>query len=327
MNFSLNELLVSTYGRFPEVERRPIIGITANYSDIDATVRDRYYKQIISAGGVPVIIPPVADAAIITDTLDKVDGVLLTGGGDYNPLWCGEEPSPKLHNINRERDAAELMLTRLAYNRQIPMLGICRGIQTLAMALGGHVEQDITASPPALPRREGAGSTTALPLIKHSQDADREEATHSVIIEEGSMLFTIYFQNANTQHQAPNTLFVNSFHHQAVAEPGEKFRAVAWASDGVIEAMESVERFGIDTVFFSSSALTLSGMIADFCEDANEMRRKVLQIAETSFFLCDKSKIGKHGLHILAPLKDIDYLITDGQLPDDMTEPGKVITV
>ena len=93
------------------------------------------------------------------------------------------------------------------------------------------------------------------------------------------------------------------------------------------EAMELVERFGIDTVFFSSSALTPSGMIADYCEDANEMRRKVLQIAETSVFLCDKSKIGKHGLHILAPLKDIDYLITDGQLPDDMTEPGKVITV
>ncbi len=232
MNFSLNELLVSTYGKFPEVERRPIIGITANYSDIDATVRDRYYKQIISAGGVPVIIPPVADAAIITDTLDKVDGILLTGGGDYNPLWCGEEPSPKLHNINRERDAAELMLTRLAYNRQIPMLGICRGIQTLAMALGGHVEQDITASPPALPRREGAGSTTALPLIKHSQDADREEATHSVIVEEGSMLFTIY---------QDKVIYVNSFHHQAVDNPGSLFRATAHSKDGVIEAIESTE--------------------------------------------------------------------------------------
>ncbi len=68
---------------------------------------------------------------------------ILTGGGDHNPLWMGEEPSPRLHNINQERDAAELMLTRLAFNRQIPMLGICRGIQTLAIALGGKVYQDI----------------------------------------------------------------------------------------------------------------------------------------------------------------------------------------
>ena len=104
MNYSLDDLLVSAYENFPEAESRPVIGITANYSDIDATVRDRYYKQIISAGGVPVIIPPIADTAIISDSLNKVDGILLTGGGDYNPLWCGEEPSPKLHNINRERD-------------------------------------------------------------------------------------------------------------------------------------------------------------------------------------------------------------------------------
>ena len=188
MSFSLDELLSPAYENFPEAENRPVIGITANYSDIDATVRDRYYKQIINAGGVPVIIPPIADTAIIADTLEKVDGILLTGGGDYNPLWCGEEPSPKLHNINRERDAAELILTRLAYNKQIPMLGICRGIQTLAMALGGHVAQDISSQA----------------TIKHSQDADREEATHSVVIEEGSVLQGIYFPNANTQHPSPN---------------------------------------------------------------------------------------------------------------------------
>ena len=222
MNYSLDDLLVSAYENFPEAESRPVIGITANYSDIDATVRDRYYKQIISAGGVPVIIPPIADTAIIADTLNKVDGILLTGGGDYNPLWCGEEPSPKLHNINRERDAAELILTRLAYNKQIPILGICRGIQTIAMALGGHVAQDISSQA----------------TIKHSQDA---EATHSVIIEEAGMLHDIYFPNANTQHPSPNTLLVNSFHHQAVDNPGSLFRATAHSKDGIIEAIESTE--------------------------------------------------------------------------------------
>ena len=77
------------------------------------------------------------------NTLDHIDALILSGGGDFNPLWCGEEPIPALGGINKERDLPELLLTRLAYNRQLPILGICRGIQTLAIALGGKVAQDI----------------------------------------------------------------------------------------------------------------------------------------------------------------------------------------
>lgn len=243
-NFSIDQLLQPAYSAFPEADRRPVIGITANYSDIDATLRDRYYKQIVAAGGIPVIIPPIADAKIIADTLEHVDAVLLTGGGDYNPLWCGEDPVPGLHNINAERDGAELILTRMAYRRQKPMLGICRGIQTLAMALGGHVDQDI------------------IQQIKHSQDADRSEPTHSVSVEPGSFLYSIYapkkennaapaageitnnLQNAAQEADettVPLTLYVNSFHHQAVDNPGERFRVTARSSDGIIEAIESTE--------------------------------------------------------------------------------------
>lgn len=243
-NFSIDQLLQPAYSAFPEADRRPVIGITANYSDIDATLRDRYYKQIVAAGGIPVIIPPIADAKIIADTLEHVDAVLLTGGGDYNPLWCGEDPVPGLHNINAERDGAELILTRMAYHRQKPMLGICRGIQTLAMALGGHVDQDI------------------IQQIKHSQDADRSEPTHSVSVEPGSFLYSIYapkkennaapatgeitnnLQNAAQEADettVPLTLYVNSFHHQAVDNPGERFRVTARSSDGIIEAIESTE--------------------------------------------------------------------------------------
>lgn len=243
-NFSIDQLLQPAYSAFPEADRRPVIGITANYSDIDATLRDRYYKQIVAAGGIPVIIPPIADAKIIADTLEHVDAVLLTGGGDYNPLWCGEDPVPGLHNINAERDGAELILTRMAYHRQKPMLGICRGIQTLAMALGGHVDQDI------------------IQQIKHSQDADRSEPTHTVSVEPGSFLYSIYapkkennaapaageitnnLQNAASEADettVPLTLYVNSFHHQAVDNPGERFRVTARSSDGIIEAIESTE--------------------------------------------------------------------------------------
>lgn len=215
MKYSIDHLLQPAYASFPEAQRRPVIGITANYSGCDATLRDQYYKQIVAAGGIPVIIPPISDTAVIADTLEQVDGILLTGGGDYNPLWCGEDPLPGLHNINAERDAAELLLTRMAYHRQKPVLGICRGIQTLAMALGGHVNQDITQK------------------VKHSQDADRSEATHTVSVTEGSLLYDIYGGQA--------TLFVNSFHHQAVDDPGDMFRTTALSSDGIVEAIESTE--------------------------------------------------------------------------------------
>ena len=108
----------------------------------------------------------------------------------------------------------ELLITRLAYNRQIPMLGICRGIQTLAMALGGRVMQDISAQA----------------TIKHSQDATRSEPTHSVAVEQDSTLYRIY--QMSSQEGAGGRLFVNSFHHQAVEEPGSKFRVVAKSAPG-----------------------------------------------------------------------------------------------
>ena len=238
-NYSLPSYLETIYSRYPESDRRPVIGITANYADGDATLRDRYYKQVVAAGGVPVIIPPVADSDVIINTLDGIDGLLLTGGGDYNPLWVGEQPSPLLHGINAERDLPELLITRLAYNRQIPMLGICRGIQTLAMALGGEVAQDISL-------------LGVEDIIKHSQDGDRSEATHVVNIVPGTTLHKIYTpqpSTLNTSQQINSSLFtlhssllpVNSFHHQAVRNPGKHFRVSATSPDGVIEAMESSE--------------------------------------------------------------------------------------
>jgi membrane dipeptidase len=212
--FDLQSHLDTIYATYPEANHQPIIGITANYTEGDATLRDRYYKQVVAAGGTPLLIPPVADKDVIINTLEHIDGLLLTGGGDYNPLWGDEEPSPKLHSINAERDLPELLITQLAYNRQIPMLGICRGIQTLAMALGGKVIQNIDAS------------------IKHSQDADRNLPTHSVILLKDSTLFNIYREDE---------IFVNSFHHQAVGDAGSRFRVVATSKDGIVEAMESTE--------------------------------------------------------------------------------------
>ena len=221
--FNLQSHLDNIYATFPEADHKPIIGITANFVDGDAALRDRYYKQIVSAGGVPVIIPPIADQTVIINTLDGIDGLLLSGGGDLNPLWTGEEPIPALKGINAERDLPELLITRLAYNRQIPILGICRGMQTLAVALEGKVRQDISSQ----------STSSGQPRIKHSQDADRSEPTHSVIVQKGSWLYTLY----NNEER----LLVNSFHHQAVADTGKRFSVTAKSPDGIIEAMESSE--------------------------------------------------------------------------------------
>ena len=214
--FDWQSQLATIYASFPEAQRRPIIGITGNYDEHTCKLADGYYRSVQKAGGVPVIIPPLSDTDSIINTLEHIDGLLLSGGADYNPLYANEEPIPALHGINSERDLPELLITRLAYNRQIPILGICRGIQTLAMALGGKVLQDIGQSG-----------------IKHSQDADRSEPTHSITVEQGSTLFNIYKQEEK--------LYVNSFHHQAVGDAGPLLRISATAPDGTIEAIESNE--------------------------------------------------------------------------------------
>ena len=216
--FDLNTHLNQIHSSYPAAHHRPLIGITTNYVDGDATLRDRYYKQVVDAGGTPMLIPPVSDPEVIINTLENIDGLLLTGGGDHNPLWAGEEPQKELHGINATRDLPELLITRLAFNRQIPMFGICRGMQTLAFALGGRVAQDINAT------------------LKHSQEADKSEPTHSVILSPESMIRDIY----DSEH-----IFVNSFHHQAVSDTGPHFQATANSPDGIIEAMESTEHKSI----------------------------------------------------------------------------------
>ena len=213
-SFQLQAQLDAIYGHFPEAKPRPLIGISANTADIDLTLRRVYCDQIVRAGGVPMVLPPVDDAEVLINMLEGIDGLVLTGGADYNPLWYGEQPEKELHTINSTRDLPELLLTRLAFNRQIPILGICRGVQTMAIALGGNLVQDLKT------------------LLKHSQDAPRSEATHSVTITEGSTLYGLYGQET----------FINSFHHQAVKDCGSHLHVVATAPDGVIEAVESTEQ-------------------------------------------------------------------------------------
>ena len=222
-----SQLVASAYASFPEAKRKPVIGITGNYGELTCKLAEGYYKSVERAGGVPVIIPPLSDTDVIINTLEQLDGLVLSGGADYDPHYAGEEPWPTLGTINAERDLPELFITQLAYNRQLPILGICRGIQTLAMVLGGHVRQDISD----------------IQQHNHSQEEDRNIATHTVSIEKDSLLFRIYEQEQqrSTFNVQRSMLSVNSFHHQAVDETGPRFRVIARSDDGIIEAMESTE--------------------------------------------------------------------------------------
>lgn len=234
---------------------KPLIGVTANFSEGQLQLAPGYFRSVEAAGGIPVIIAPKRmPNANMSLLLDRIDGLLLSGGADINPILVGEDPVPALQGINTERDLFELTLTRLAYNRQIPMLGICRGIQVLAAALGGTIMQDIATS---LPHTQ---------LIKHSQDADRATATHFVEAVEGSRIAELLGKR----------FAVNSFHHQAVGQCGPRFRITAQSADGVIEAIESTEMKSIIGVqwhpecFIAEGDTCMMPLFQQFVNDASE---------------------------------------------------------
>ena len=222
---------------FPGHQSVPLIGITGNFGDKGCELAEGYYRSVLEAGATPVVIPPYADRDALCSLLDRLDGIVLSGGADINPLCVGEEPIPALGGINPRRDACEMQLARLAYDRQIPILGICRGIQVLAVALDGSIWQDIYS--------QGVGAQ-----IKHSQKLDRGVPSHTVDIEEGSSLEDIFHAKK---------LFVNSFHHQAVKDAGPHLRVVARSQDGVIEAVESTEFKSILGVQWHPECFILNG--------------------------------------------------------------------
>ena len=215
--FDIDAAYAALHNRFPNHGAHPVIGITGNFSEGNLMLAPGYYTSVLKAGGIPFIIPPFEDEDVLVKLLDEVDGILLTGGADINPLFLHEEPIKELHGINPHRDRQELLLTRLAANRQLPLLGICRGMQVMNAALGGVLYQDIHV------QMEGV-------RIKHSQDLERSFASHTVKIEPDTLLEKVL--------QA-DSVAVNSFHHQAVKEPAPGFKVSARAADGVIEAIES----------------------------------------------------------------------------------------
>ena len=224
--FNLNAKYEGLTSGFKARESRPLIGITSTFNNAQSQLNQPYYASIVRAGGVPYIIPPfdiTREEGWADDILSQLDGIVFSGGGDVNPLYFDEQPIRDLHEVATERDEMELLLVRMAADRQIPILGICRGLQVMNVALGGTVLQDIYAQDKQA-------------WVKHAQNAPRFAATHTVDVTEGSLLHRIY---------GKRQLAVNSFHHQAVGRVAPGFQVTGLAADGIIEAMESTEHKSI----------------------------------------------------------------------------------
>lgn len=233
----IEESLRTSYGEISfSPEKRPIIGISGNFRDGECTLAEAYWDSVSAAGGIPVIIPQFTDPCSISQLVDSIDGLVLSGGADIDPEYLGETPLDGI-SINKRRDLPEMLLVRLAASRRVPILGICRGIQMLAAALGGSLYQDIKS-------QHGKDS------LEHSQNGARHERSHSVSIQQGTLLHSLFNQGE---------LAVNSFHHQAVSSVPDGFRVCAIAPDGIIEAMESCTYRSILGVQWHPECMHLAG--------------------------------------------------------------------
>lgn len=201
--------------------KRPLVGMAY----CDTAVRDnemrmrtyctrKYFGALQKCGADVILLPPTEERSVLDRYLHLVDGVLLPGGEDIDPRWMGEEPSSRLGSVNPLRDAYELELTRACREKRIPMLGICRGLQVLVVALGGSVHQDI-------------GGVTQM---QHSQQAPRWSTSHRVRFEEGSRIL---------RWAGCDAAFTNSFHHQTANRLPDALKATGHTADGLIEVVES----------------------------------------------------------------------------------------
>jgi len=206
------------------LRRVPMIGLTAYPRMVDIvpertllhTASRTYVESVVRAGGVPVVLP-VVDPSLAAEVVGRIDGLILTGGGDVDPAAYGEAAADQTDNVDLARDAWEAACLQAALDRRLPVLAICRGVQVLNVTLGGGLVQDV-------PTATG---------VRHGWAGRAGELVHAVRLEPGSRLAGLL---------DGTEIGANSLHHQAVGRLGRGVRAVGWAPDGTVEAVEVDDR-------------------------------------------------------------------------------------
>jgi putative glutamine amidotransferase len=206
----------------------PVIGISAYCEqarwgvwETQAVVLPRrYVDRVTEAGGIPVLLPPVPD---IAEAVGRLDGLMLSGGGDIDPARYGAEPAAEITNVREERDSAEFALLDAAASLQLPVLGICRGMQVINVARGGSLHQHLPG------------------VVDHDGHAPTPGAfgQHEVRVPPGSRLSQFLGEKGAGEVGGERTLTAPTHHHQGVDRLGKGLTATAWAEDGTIEAFET----------------------------------------------------------------------------------------
>lgn len=207
------------------LKQAPLIGLSTYAKKADFSGRPTtltgltlpYIEAVRAAGGLPVLLPHRASPEELAQLLPRLDGLLLPGGEDINPAAYGQARRDQCGEVDDDRDDLELRLTRLALEKQVPLLAICRGLQVLNVALGGTLWQDLAFQRPGDIQHDRFGPDWRTALV------------HPVAIEPGSRVARIMGAAA---------VQTNSSHHQAVRELAPGLRAVGHAPDGVVEAVE-----------------------------------------------------------------------------------------
>ncbi|OOM78247.1 gamma-glutamyl-gamma-aminobutyrate hydrolase family protein [Clostridium sp. BL-8] len=222
--------------------KKPIIGINSSrlikqdtlYShSVMESISNDYVESVIRGGGIPIILPILSNEESIRQQIETLDGVVLSGGIDVNPLLYNEEPSPKLGFIFPEKDNFDLLIAKIAYELNKPILAICRGHQILNVAFGGTLYQDLSDM-------DGC-------YIKHQQQTKNGAVTHTLDILENSILHDIL----------GSSIISNTFHHQAIKDLAPGFKVTAYSKDNVIEAIESIDKEFVVGVQFHPEIMTV----------------------------------------------------------------------
>ncbi len=251
----------------PAVANKPLIGISQGYSEKKNSVNTAYVNSVLMNGGVPYIIPVTDDVEVLRQIVAQLDGIVFTGGEDFAPAYYGAEEHEKLGEVNVPRDTYDLTLFKLAKDRNVPILGICRGLQLINVAMGGTLYQDLPSEKPS--------------DINHRQEEEGTVATHSVSVVKGS-----------TMHQilGKDEIQVNTFHHQAIQKLAPELKIVGWANDSVpemIEAFPNRQIFGVQfhpEIFTNAGETVLSNLFAflvkraDVFKKAKDIHTRILSV-------------------------------------------------